>query len=49
MCLQRVLEPIKEGKVIADNSNERERLSRQRKSIKLQTGNLFSKKIPIFP
>lgn len=39
-------ETIKRGEVIADNSNERDRLARQRKSVKLQIANLSSKKIP---
>lgn len=39
-------ETIDKGEVIADNSNERDRLLRQQKSIKLQVENLFSKKLP---
>lgn len=39
-------EQIKEGAIIADNSLERERLRRQRKSVVLQINNLKSKSIP---
>lgn len=39
-------ENIDKGEVIADNSNERDRLYRQRKKVKLQIENLSSKNLP---
>ncbi|MHC5732563.1 MAG: hypothetical protein ACYTXY_52625, partial [Nostoc sp.] len=37
---------IKKGDVISDNSTERDRLDKQKKSVKLQIDNLKSKVIP---
>ncbi|WP_375512748.1 hypothetical protein [uncultured Nostoc sp.] len=42
----RVGQEIKKGDVISDNSTERDRLDKQKKSIKLQIDNLKSKAIP---
>ena len=42
----RVGQEIKKGDVISDNSTERDRLDKQKKSVKLQIDNLKSKNIP---
>jgi hypothetical protein len=42
----RVGQEIKKGDVISDNSTERDRLDKQKKSVKLQIDNLKSKTIP---
>jgi hypothetical protein len=42
----KVGQEIKKGDVISDNSTERDRLSKQKKSVKLQIDNLKSKTIP---
>jgi hypothetical protein len=39
-------EEIKEGDVLADNSNERDRYDKQRKALKLQIDNLLQKEMP---